>query len=132
MTAIAVQQQGHAPAPVLLVHLVQKRLEIFCTLPMADLEQAVARGQIHAAKYGPSCIPVAQSHLCRHAPQGPHSAQRWKQQQVRFILRQHDAALGQAANYAPDTTLFFLVARRQPRHSAAVSRHSQAGAVSAV
>jgi hypothetical protein len=38
MTAIAVQQQSHAPAPVLPVHLVQKRLEIFRTLPMADLE----------------------------------------------------------------------------------------------
>lgn len=60
MTAIAVQQQGHAPAPVLPVHLVQERLEILRTLPMADLEQTVARSEVHTAKCGPSCIPAAQ------------------------------------------------------------------------
>src|SRR6478672_8035977 len=40
MTAIAVQQLGNAPAPVLPVHLVQKRLEIFRALPIGGLGTA--------------------------------------------------------------------------------------------
>jgi hypothetical protein len=34
------------------VHLAQKRLEIFRALPMPDLEQTMAGGQVHAAEYG--------------------------------------------------------------------------------
>jgi hypothetical protein len=76
---------------VLSMHLAQKRLKVVRALPIPHLENPVAYRKIHAAKYCPSRIPAAQKHLCWHAAQRPHSAQRWKEEQIGFILYQHDA-----------------------------------------
>jgi hypothetical protein len=59
MAPVAIQKHGYLPAAILSVHLKQERLEVLCTLMAPDLEQAMARRQIHTSEYHAAGIPSA-------------------------------------------------------------------------
>ena len=59
MATVAIQQYGYFPSAVLPVHLKQERLEVVRTLVSPNLEQTMARRQIHTSEYHAAGIPSA-------------------------------------------------------------------------
>jgi hypothetical protein len=60
MTGVTIEQHDDMPSPVMMMHLLQKCLEILSPLSLASFEQTMSGFQIQAAKYDASCIAATE------------------------------------------------------------------------
>lgn len=121
MTTVAIEHHGHTPAPIMPMHLLQKHLEIAGTLPPADSKQAMPSAYVHAPEYHAPRVRSAEHDWCGAATLRPHGAQRWKLQQVGFILDQNGTTLRQAAEQAQNLAFFSPAVGLVPVHTGAAS-----------
>src|SRR5207302_9197612 len=73
-------------------------------------------------------VPSREAYLGELTPERPRSPQGREQQQVRLVLGQDDAVVGQPADLPADPPFFSRARDRAPRRSAAASRRTSCGA----
>lgn len=58
MAGILVQQEGHVPAPVVIMNNPQERLEVGRPLMLSGQEQPSASPQVHRPEHHPPGVPA--------------------------------------------------------------------------
>lgn len=127
---ILIQQQRHMPTPLRRAHLGEDRLEVIAAPLRARQQQPCPRPQVHRPKAHAPSVAAAQPDLGGVAALRPSGTQRRKEQQVRFVLGQHDAAARQGPNVPADAAFFSRAPGQDPDRDAAACRRNPAGAES--
>src|SRR5581483_256279 len=103
---VFIQEQRHRLGAVVPADEIQKLLEFQPAVARPLHEQKMTAAQMQGAKEGSASVLAGDKHRGGLAPQSPTRAQRRKEQQVGFILRQERGGRRQSP-YLPQNPAFF-------------------------
>src|SRR5512142_1792502 len=115
------------PAPVVRPNFPEKRLKVTTAPLLARHKQPCPRPKVHRPEDHPPGIAAAQPDLGDFAALRPSGAQRREQQQVGFVLGQHDAAPRQSPDLPANTAFFSRAPGPGPGRNAAASTRNPVG-----
>src|SRR5438876_6573168 len=120
VTALFIQHHAYLPTSIMLVNHVQERLETLLAMVLLGQEQARSGPCVDRAKGHALGVHAADRHLRGLSTQRPRSPQRWKQQQIGFVLEEDHPSPTQLFKPPADISFF------SPRQGLAVERSASA------